>query len=263
MKKAVLKSLLKGSLGLAALAMALAVTACDSDGGGSGSFTPLTPPALGSLPTTLPDGVAWAANETDAQAILNAYKNSNVRYTISEVVEDVIEANDNGSDTGNDYQGQEKSQWNVTNNTTKPGYTITVKGAETESWKGDAGSIIYNNEVTVILTENKLFSSGVTLISGSSIKEKEVYSDNYTEFGDYKFKGTYSDQRVYAYGLTLVYNNTAVKVIVDVSYSESGAYNTETGQHPDPTVTGSIKAYGADDELFVTITGADLEDFDF
>jgi hypothetical protein len=244
------------ALALSFMVLALTLAGCKSDPDDDPPPTvTLTPPVLGELPP-VPESATVAADEDEAGDILEAFLTSGLRDAIVGVVWDAIEAADGNIvdiHTDTSYQGH----WNITNFEYQDTYKITAKGTETETETDTSATETENSERTIVLIADKTLN-GVTLKSGSTIKEK--YIESYSETlisGDY-YKGSLNEQKGFAYGLTVVYDGKAIQIIFSAVAAASGAFDNETW--PSTTVTGSLKVYGEGGVILLELTGEDLKD---
>jgi hypothetical protein len=228
----------------------------------------VTVPTADKLPD-LPSGSTPVSNATEAKALLNAFGASGAGWRLEEDIQSVIGEHTLLSVTNTSW----KLEWDFKDDDeTESGLKVTSAGNESISWKiseyeegktpsmkGEYMSASASKKVTAEVTEDRPYGS-VTLVAGSTIahalSSDTLISCTAVSGNSITVKNEGSMQDAYGVGMTVIQGNKAGKIIIDLYGKISGSVTTTMqigddgydGEGPDmpaPTVSGSIKVYGA------------------
>jgi hypothetical protein len=225
-------------------------------GGDDDDDTPSGPtvevPKTGDMPA-IPEGTSAVGNATEAQTLIAAVESAYLNCY--NAVEDLID-----SKTSEDKDSTTRT-WNFSDLKTTDGkIQVTSKGESkmTGAWVkvGDTYEYSYNFD-TIAKYIVDITSDTVTVKLGSTFAEKQNMSQKGTvkavvvdDEGDTRTEGdlNLSNETAYSFGLTAAANGKGGKIILSASRKQSfnGTYNKDT-EFPDPTISGSLKVYGAND----------------
>jgi hypothetical protein len=264
------------------LAAGLVFTACSSDDpGGEAAYVP----APGDLPDLPDDGPSYVTSE-NAKTLLDGLYSSGL-YTIRNNVENLTY--DAGQETNDGYT------WDITDNTTLKGLKVNSQGSSTEVgklidffWgedffnpeKGDYMEESENHSTTIEFIEDKITSRD-TIYAKSRIDEQGdyYYKVTMTEFYPENRSGTAnmntSKSSSYGYGFTVSHGGIGGKIIfeasvqgsikrdniqVDYKFGPTDYYEEDLSRNS--KYSGSLKVYGAEDELVYTEIITSRNEFD-